>query len=139
MYESNFKNSKNIYVLFIIMALVALFTIISYTLILDNKKYIYSSEITGTQLSISEKSSENIEEILEKVTESTVGISKVKDIGKTAFLENSIENLNLGSGVIISENGYILTNQHVAGSLYSICYITFKNRSNRQRNCSMVK
>lgn len=103
MYESKLKNSKNIYLLFIIMALVALFTIISYTLILDNKQYVYSSEITGTQLSISEKSTENIEEILERVTESTVGISKVKDIGKTAFLEKSVENLNLGSGVIISE------------------------------------
>lgn len=108
------------------MALVALFTIIAYTLILDQKQYIYSSNITASRISTS-LSSANTETILEEVSESTVGISKVKDIGTTAFLENSIENLNLGSGVIISENGYILTNEHVAGSTYSICYVTFKN------------
>jgi len=127
MYELNSKKSKNIYLLFLIMALVAFFTVIAYTLILDNKKYEYSSNIVAKTIvkKVSEESS--IEDILEDITESTVGISKVRDIGTTVFLEHSVENLNLGSGIIISEKGYILTNAHVAGDVYSICYITLKN------------
>ena len=35
--------------------------------------------------------------------------------------------LSLGSGVIISENGYILTNEHVSGARYSKCYVTLEN------------
>ena len=32
--------------------------------------------------------------------------------------------MGLGTGVIVSENGYILTNEHVSGSKYSNCYVT---------------
>ena len=127
MYELNSRKSKNIYVLLLIMILVAFFTIIAYTLVLSNKKYEPLSNVTAKTI-VREKVEEvNIEDVLENITESTVGISKLKDIGTTIFLEHSIENLNLGSGIIISDKGYILTNAHVAGDIYSICYITLKN------------
>lgn len=127
MYELNSRKSKNIYVLLLIMILVAFFTIIAYTLVLSNKKYEPLSNVTAKTI-VREKVEEvNIEDVLENITESTVGISKLKDIGTTIFLEHSVENLNLGSGIIISDKGYILTNAHVAGDIYSICYITLKN------------
>lgn len=127
MYELNSRKSKNIYLLFLIMALVAIFTVIAYTLIIDTKKYEYSSNIVAKTIIRKPNDEADIEDVLEDITESTVGISKLKDIGTTIFLEHSVENLNLGSGVIISDKGYILTNAHVAGDIYSICYITFKN------------
>ena len=58
---------------------------------------------------------------------SVVGISKLKNSGNSIFLKDSISKLGLGTGVIVSENGLILTNQHVSGDKYSSCYITLEN------------
>ena len=35
--------------------------------------------------------------------------------------------LGLGTGVIVSEDGYIITNEHVSGSKYSKIYVTLEN------------
>lgn len=126
MYELQTGKNKSIYILMLIIILVAFFTILAYTLFIDSHEYKYSPNIVATQIKHEEESTE-LETILENTTESIVGISKIKDIGTTIFLEKSTENLNLGTGVIISKEGYILTNQHVAGSQYSTCYITLKN------------
>lgn len=126
MYELQTGKNKSIYILMLIIILVAFFTILAYTLFIDSHEYKYSQNIVATQIKHEEESTE-LETILENTTESIVGISKIKDIGTTIFLEKSTENLNLGTGVIISKEGYILTNQHVAGSQYSTCYITLKN------------
>ena len=109
------------------MALVALFTIICYTLFLDSKQYKYTDSVIGTKIYYQKEETTTLDTVLENITESVVGVSKIKNAGTTIFLENSIESLGLGSGVIISEEGYILTNQHVAGNKYSTCYITLKN------------
>lgn len=126
MYELQTGKNKSIYILMLIIVLVAFFTILAYTLFIDSHEYKYSQNIVATQIKHEEESTE-LETILENTTESIVGISKIKDIGTTIFLEKSTEHLNLGTGVIISKEGYILTNQHVAGSQYSTCYITLKN------------
>ena len=127
MYGMETKGNKNIYILFAIIILVSLFTIIAYTLFLDNRKYTYSEKVVGTKLSYQKEDTIQLEDMLETQVESIVGISKIKNTGTTIFLENSTENLGLGSGVIIAKEGYILTNQHVAGDKYSTCYITMKN------------
>lgn len=71
---------------------------------------------------------ENVEKEQEisinNIAKSIVGVSKLEQNGNSIFLENSQEKLGLGSGVILSDNGYILTNQHVAGNKYSNCFIT---------------
>ena len=120
-------NGRRLGILFLIMMLVALFTIISYTLILDSKQYKYADSVIGTKVYYQKEEVTTLDTVLENITESVVGVSKIKNAGTTIFLENSIESLGLGSGVIISEEGYILTNQHVAGNKYSTCYITLKN------------
>lgn len=61
---------------------------------------------------------------IEKSVKAIVGISKLKQSGSSIFVNNAEEKLGLGSGVIITDNGYILTNQHVAGNKYSSCYVT---------------
>lgn len=125
MYTSEMRNN-NIYILFLIIVLTAFFTILAYTLFLDSHEYKYTQNVVATKVSYEEEVVD-LEGVIDNVTESTVGISKIKNIGSTIFLEKSTENLNLGSGVIVSSEGYILTNQHVAGEKYSTCYITLKN------------
>lgn len=72
-------------------------------------------------------SEESISDTLEKINSTIVGISKIKDKGSTVFLEDGVKKLGLGSGIIVSENGYILTNEHVSGKKYNKCYVTLEN------------
>ena len=69
----------------------------------------------------------NIQKHINEVVKTVVGISKLKQNGTSIFLDNSEQKLGLGSGIILSDNGYILTNQHVAGNKYSNCYVTLEN------------
>lgn len=71
-----------------------------------------------------EESTDGVSEIIEKVTNSVVGISKLKNKGSTVFLSEGTTELGLGSGFIVSQDGYIVTNQHVSGSKYNTCYVT---------------
>ena len=75
-----------------------------------------------------------IEDVIEKVNQSIVGISKLKNNGNTIFLDNSTSKIGIGTGMIISENGYILTNEHVSGAKYSNCYITLPSGKNYKGN-----
>ena len=74
-----------------------------------------------------EQKSQTIANTLEQTMESVVGISKLKDAGRSIFSTNTETTLGLGTGIIISENGYILSNEHVTGTKYSTCYITLEN------------
>ena len=74
--------------------------------------------------------SNNVVDMLEHTTNSVVGISKLKNNGDTVFLEDGVTQMGIGSGVIISEQGYILTNEHVSGQKNSICYVTMEDGKN---------
>ncbi len=74
-----------------------------------------------------EENSTKIADMIEKTTRSVVGISKLKNVGNSIFSNNTAEELGLGTGVIVTENGYILSNEHVTGSKYSKCYVTLED------------
>ena len=57
---------------------------------------------------------ETVIEMIQNINESIVGIYKVKDTGNSIFSEENISDLGLGTGVIVAEDGYILTNAHVS-------------------------
>ena len=73
------------------------------------------------------ENSKTVADVLENTMESVVGISKLKDNGISIFSSNNETLLGLGTGLIVTESGYILSNEHVTGSKYSTCYITLEN------------
>ena len=75
------------------------------------------------------ESNKTITDLLEDSIDCVVGISRIKDAGNTIFLNDGVNKLGLGSGIIVTEDGYILTNEHVSGSKYGKCYVTFENGS----------
>lgn len=88
---------------------------------------------TSNQIQINEK---GITNTIEEVSECVVGISKLQDNGSLIFLKDSSSELAVGTGIIISQDGYILTNQHVSGNKYSTCYVTLSN--GKEYNASVV-
>lgn len=73
-----------------------------------------------------EEKSQTIADMIEETTKSVVGISKLKSTGNTILSSSNESELGLGTGVIVTDNGYILSNEHVTGSKYSKCYITLE-------------
>lgn len=75
-----------------------------------------------------EQKSQTIADVLENVSQSVVGISRIKSHSNSIFSSNgSYNELGLGTGIIISSNGYILSNCHVTGEKLSTCYVTLEN------------
>ena len=73
---------------------------------------------------VKEVNEKSISDMVDDINNSIVGISKIKNKGSTIFLQDGAQSLNLGTGFIISEDGYILTNEHVSGDKHSTCYVT---------------
>lgn len=129
--QSKFKRIFLNFILIIIVAAASIFIYDMYTNIdvysaeeEENKAIKLSSNKSDVQLD-----EEDATKVLEKTIKSVVGISKIKNTGSSIFLNNSTSELGLGTGMIVSENGYILTNWHVAGNKYSNCYVTLDNGS----------
>ena len=132
---------KNAFLIFIIMILTSIVSIFCYKIY--DKIQIDTYETQGKEAIKTIKSVEEIKvqgkqiaDVIENVTSAVVGISKIKNTGNTIFLEDGASQLGLGTGVIISENGYILSNEHVTGAKYSNCYITLEN--GRTYNANVV-
>ena len=133
MYEYKKRQSKfkRIFLNFILIVIVAAASIFIYDMYTNIDVYsVEEEENKAIKLSSNKSDIQSEEEdttkILEKTIKCVVGISKIKNTGSSIFL-NSTSELGLGTGMIVSENGYILTNWHVAGNKYSNCYVTLDN------------
>lgn len=126
-----YKNKKNKKVLALIITIVFFLAIIIglYKIYANIDINTYKNEVVVDRVSkeVIVDNNKDITEILEHINSSIVGISKIKDKGSTIFLKDGATKLGLGSGVIVSEDGYILTNEHVSGGKYSKCYVTLEN------------
>lgn len=94
-------------------------------------------ETTRTQSTLEAQTVESVEEnsqtvadSLEETTKKVVGISKLKNTGNSILSNNTESELGLGTGIIVTDDGYILSNEHVTGAKYSKCYITLENGNN---------
>ena len=118
----------------LILMLIGLISIIAYNLYYMYKNIdIQNSNYKTEKIAVSTEDVENmesinnnllIEDVLENTIQSVVGISRLKSSDGSILKNVSSEDLGLGTGVIINENGYILSNSHVTGDKFSICYVT---------------
>ena len=76
-----------------------------------------------------QENSQTIADMLEETTQKVVGISKLKNAGSSIFSKSTENELGLGTGFLVSADGYIVSNSHVTGEKYSKCYITLENGS----------
>lgn len=134
MYRYEKKESKFKYIMctVLLMIIASVSTLFLYKMYLninvENNQIPSGSENTAIRLAANqEETKEDITDILEKITKCVVGISKIKNKGDSIFETNATEDLKLGTGAIISENGYIITNWHLAGNKYSSCYVTMED------------
>lgn len=124
------KNGKNkILVVFVFLLIIAS-GIILYKFYekIEVEELDKGSEAVRTLRTLDEEKEEQKEvvDVIAQATSSVVGISKVKNIGSTIFLKDGSSKLGLGTGLIVTDNGYILTNAHVSGEKYSTCYVTLE-------------
>ena len=122
----------SILIVIIIALIYVLYTGIEVTPQYDTSKQTLEIERLSQTIEKIQNNDKTIEEVIEKVNKSIVGISKLKNTGSTIFLDNSTSKIGIGTGMIVSENGYILTNEHVSGAKYSKCYVTLQSGKNYQ-------
>lgn len=132
--KKNRKKSSIIFIFFFSTLILIYFSLyyiyIKYVIPKNDQKY----EIIQTQVSDSYNSSQeeiftplSVSDMIEQVSKSVVGISKLRTNSDSIFSNNFSTEIGSGTGIIISENGYILSNNHVTGGKYSSCYATLEN------------
>lgn len=132
-YNDN-KKRRNVKLFFLIVLTVVITAIIIDNIIifvqakstLNNiQRLSYSSGMTtlkeNTQYEI------NLPIIIENVKKTTVGISLIKADGDGMLDVNMIERWGMGTGIIVSENGYILTNHHLAQTIGAKVMVTLQD------------
>lgn len=136
--KQKLKNAALIFVIIVLTAITSIFCYKIYEGIQINTYETQGLEAEKTIKSVEaiKEQGTQIGDVIENVTSSVVGISKIKNAGSTIFFEDGATQLGLGTGVIVSENGYILSNEHVTGSKYSNCYVTLEN--GRTYNANVV-
>lgn len=131
------SSGKKILIIFFIMIFVWVFGFYLYNtyqkIEIDNSNYQTErvlSTIEAQTVEEVETNSKNVSDVIEETLQSVVGISKLKNTGSSIFSKSTESELGLGTGFIVSENGYIVSNEHVTGGKYSKCYVTLENGSN---------
>ena len=126
------KNRKKIIFFILLLLLYGIFYYIYANYIISKNDSDYeSTQIQSTKPSNTIQNelsnSYSISDMIENVSKSVVGISKLQNNNNSLFTDNFNTQLGIGTGLIVSENGYILSNTHVTGERYSSCYITLEN------------
>ena len=132
----------------LILMLIGLISIIAYNLYYMYKNIdIQNSNYKTEKIAVSTENVENvesvndnllIEDVLENTIQSVVGISRLKSSDGSILKNVSSEDLGLGTGVIVSENGYILSNSHVTGDRFSVCYVTIEENTYKHSSINII-
>ncbi len=130
------KNKKNIAVVVLILCLIfiTIYNVLTMYRNIDiysNYNAIRTESSTEYEKNVdnSSENQDNIADIIEDKIESVVGISKLKTTGNSILGTAKEDELGLGTGIIITNTGYILSNSHVTGEKYSHCYVTLEDKN----------
>lgn len=131
--KSNLKKVIVVFSFLLLMWIFGFYLYVTYQNIeINNNNYVatktQSTENVQT-VETTEENSKNIADMLEETTEKVVGISKLKNTGNSILSKSTESELGLGTGFIVTEDGYIVSNEHVTGAKYSKCYVTLENGS----------
>lgn len=123
-----------IFIMLLILWILSFYVYVTYNKIeINNENYTAEktlSTVDAQTVDSEQENSKTIADMLEETTRKVVGISKLKNTGNSILSKATESELGLGTGFIVSEDGYILSNEHVTGEKYSKCYITLENGTN---------
>ena len=128
------KKAWRIFIVLAILWVAGIFMYNTYQKIEINESSYVATKVKSTAyeqtVEMQEENSKKIADVIEETTQKVVGISKLKEPGNTILSKTTESELGLGTGVIITQDGYIISNEHVTGSKYSKCYVTLENGTN---------
>ena len=75
-----------------------------------------------------EKESKKVADVIENINKSVCGISKLSNAGGSVLTTATETELGLGTGIVVSNKGYVLSNNHVTGDKFSTCYVTIEEK-----------
>ena len=109
-YKKRPSKLKKVLLIFLLMAIVSALSIFVYNMYINID--VYSTEdneqnlgaVRLSQNITEENREEDIADVLDKTIKCVVGISKLKNNGNSIFLNNSTQELGLGTGMIITDN-----------------------------------
>ena len=131
--KSNIKN--NISIVVVTMSFLFFITMTGFYLfnwyininIQTSKPKQYDAQKISVTIEKEKEENKTTTQMIEEVSKCVVGISKLRDNGSSVFLKDGTTKLGLGTGMIVSQDGYILTNEHVSGATFNNCYVTLEN------------
>ena len=109
-YKKRKGTLKNVIVIIFLMILVSILSIFIYNMYININVYFKEDNNNNSAIRLSqtinreEQKEEDITNILDKTIKCVVGISKIKNTGNSIFLNNSTQELGLGTGIIITDN-----------------------------------
>ena len=128
MYYETKKDKPYGIMLILMMLVVIILILISLMKRVENNYFSLSDsknlEPTGTDTIVTDFSPQDL---AKNAGYSVVGISKLNEKNTSVFVENSEEKLGIGSGIILTSNGFILSNYSTTGGEGETCFVTLKN------------
>ena len=132
------RRGKTLFKTILIISIIALLVFLGYKLYKMYQNIEISDNYTAKKVNVSteyeqtveeaEQKSTNVADMIENVTKSVCGISKLSSAGSSILSMATETELGLGTGIIVSSDGYILSNSHVTGDRYSTCYVKIEDK-----------